>query len=518
MNVALYARVSSEKQAEKDLSLPAQLKALRDFALKREWNIIQEYVDAAESARTADRPKFQEMISIAKHKNPPFQAILVWKLNRFARNREDPIVYKSLLRKKGIHVISINEKFEDNATGKLMEAIVEAMDEFYSANLSQDTVRGMRENASRGFWNGGSIPFGYQIEKTIVGRNSKNKLKIIPHEAEIIKRIYSLCLKGYGLKEISKMLNNDGFRRRSGEPWTISTIAYILKNETYTGAVIWRDHKHNAPVIKTQNAHEAIINKRDHEEVQGLLKKRTRFVVPPRALASDHLLSTFLKCKKCGQSMAACGAKSGRYHYYTCQRYAKMGPQYCKQKLLNAEKLESFIVKTLRERVLTEENIRNLLIRVNEEMNLFEHDYETQLVALQNTLTEKQERRRNLYKTIEAGTLDFSDIAPRLKELNEEIQSLTEKVQEMEIRKDLKQPIPATDIDLTPYVSSLQEALITGSITERKGFLRKFIKEIRVEYPNLVIEYTIPILVPQKETSPFEEVLCFVQSGDPNGI
>lgn len=150
MNVVLYARVSSEKQAEKDLSLPVQLKSLRDYSLRKEWTIVHEYVDAAESARSADRPQFQEMIGTAKQKNPPFQAILVWKLNRFARNREDSIIFKSLLRKKGIQVISMNEKFEDNATGKLMEAIVEAMDEFYSANLAQDTVRGMRENASRG--------------------------------------------------------------------------------------------------------------------------------------------------------------------------------------------------------------------------------------------------------------------------------------------------------------------------------------------------------------------------------
>ncbi len=133
-------------------------------------------------------------------------------------------------------------------------------------------------------------------------------------------------------------------------------------------------------------------------------------------------------------------------------------------------------------------------------------------------MTEKQERRRNLYKTIEAGTLDFSDMTPRLKELNDEIQSLTDKIQEMEIRKNLQQPIPATDLDLTPYVSSLQEALITGSITERKGFLRTFIKEIRIDYPNLVITYTLPLRVPQKETPSNEEVLCFVQSGDPSGI
>ena len=119
MNVAVYARVSSEKQAEKDLSLPAQLKALRDYALKRNWTIVEEFIDAAESARTADRPAFQKMITEAKQKNPPFNIILVWKLNRFARNREDSIIYKSLLRKRGIQIISINENLDDGPTGLL---------------------------------------------------------------------------------------------------------------------------------------------------------------------------------------------------------------------------------------------------------------------------------------------------------------------------------------------------------------------------------------------------------------
>jgi len=107
---AIYARVSSEKQAEKDLSIPAQLKALRRYALERGWEIVSEYIDEAESAKSASRPAFQEMVAAAKKKEKPFDTILVWKLSRFARNREDSIIYKSLLRKRGISVISINEK------------------------------------------------------------------------------------------------------------------------------------------------------------------------------------------------------------------------------------------------------------------------------------------------------------------------------------------------------------------------------------------------------------------------
>ena len=149
MKTALYARVSSEKQAEKDLSLPAQLKALREYALKRNWTIVEEFVDEAESARTADRPAFQRMITSAKQKDSPFNVILVWKLNRFARNREDSIIYKSLLRKRGVQIISINETLDEGPTGKLLEGIIESIDEFYSANLSQDTLRGIKENVRK---------------------------------------------------------------------------------------------------------------------------------------------------------------------------------------------------------------------------------------------------------------------------------------------------------------------------------------------------------------------------------
>ena len=151
MKVALYARVSSEQQAEKDLSIPAQLKALKDHAIKKGWEVVSEFVDAAESARTANRPAFQKMIAQAKQKPRPFDCILVWKLSRFARNREDSIMYNGPASPKGG---ASNEQIWATASGRLLEGMIETMDEFYSANLGQDTRRGMKENAQRGFLNG----------------------------------------------------------------------------------------------------------------------------------------------------------------------------------------------------------------------------------------------------------------------------------------------------------------------------------------------------------------------------
>jgi site-specific DNA recombinase len=138
--VAIYARVSSEKQ-DIDLSISAQLKALREYSSRNNHIVTKEYIDEAESGRSIDRPGFKEMISAARQKPAPFEAILVWKLSRFARNREDSIIYKSLLRKHGIQVISINEPLEDTPSGRLLEGIIEVIDEFYSANLSQDVIR-----------------------------------------------------------------------------------------------------------------------------------------------------------------------------------------------------------------------------------------------------------------------------------------------------------------------------------------------------------------------------------------
>ncbi len=165
MEVALYARVSSDSQ-DVDLSISAQLKTMREFAKKYGHRVVKEFVDEAESGRTSARPAFREMIALARRPNKPFSGILVWKYSRFARSREDSILYKAMLKKAEVQVISINEPFDNSPTGRLMEAIIESLDEFYSDNLGEDVTRGMRESAARGFYLSSNPPYGYRKVKS----------------------------------------------------------------------------------------------------------------------------------------------------------------------------------------------------------------------------------------------------------------------------------------------------------------------------------------------------------------
>ncbi len=248
MKVALYARVSSDRQ-NIDLSITAQLKALRGHASRNSYTVVKEYIDEAESGRSIDRPGFQNMIATARQKDTPFEAILVWKLSRFARNREDSIIYKSLLRKHGVQVISINEPVEDTPSGKLLKSIIEVIDEFYSANLSQDVLRGLRENASRGFYNGGRPPYGYVRVKMKDSATSRTKLEPDPKTALITQRIFRECLAGKGLKAIARSLNADGISSSTGKKWGATSIEKILHNEAYTGTMVWGKRTKNPSQI-----------------------------------------------------------------------------------------------------------------------------------------------------------------------------------------------------------------------------------------------------------------------------
>lgn len=218
MKVTIYARVSSDSQ-DVDLSISAQLRALREYATKHEYQIIREFVDEAESGRTAARPAFREMVSLAKMKHPPFEAILVWKLNRFARSRVDSITYKKLLPDRGIKVISINEPLDDSPSGHLLEGMIETIDEFYSENMGADIKRGMKENAERGFYSGNKPPYG--LRKVAVADGNKTRYRLEPESdvslaVQIIRRIFNMALSGIGCKEIAKILNREGFRTSTG--------------------------------------------------------------------------------------------------------------------------------------------------------------------------------------------------------------------------------------------------------------------------------------------------------------
>ena len=523
MKVVLYARVSSEKQVEKDLSIASQLKALRKYAAERDWEVYKEFVDEAQSARTANRPAFKEMISLARRKEKFFDAILVWKLSRFARNREDSIIYKSLLRKHGISVLSINEKVDESPAGKLLEGMIEVIDEFYSTNLAQDTLRGLKENASRGYFCGGTIPIGYKAKKVKDGANEKTKLALDETYAPIIQRIFKMCVKGLGAKEIVKILTGEGLKTNRGRAWSKSNIYYILKNETYTGTLIWNRQTKSSgrtrpndesDVVRIENNHPAIVSRKMFEKAKGLLIKRSPRVTHPRTVNSNYLLSGILYCGKCGLAMLGSSAKSSKYFYYACQNYCKRGKDVCDAKLVNKDKLESFVIGRIKANILTENNLTELVKLTNAEINQSKGDAKEKLEGVEKQIGGIRERLHKLYDALETGKLEIDDLAPRIKALRTQITNLEQQ------RNTFLEDLHRDKVELLSgpavkeYANDLKAILSKGSIMEQKSFLRSFVKRVEVNLPDVTIEYTIPL--GGKKAEPLErEVLPFAQSGSP---
>lgn len=523
MKATLYARVSSEKQAEKDLSIASQLKSLRKYALEHDYDIYDEFIDEAESARTDKRPAFQKMIALTKQKPLPFDIILVWKFSRFSRNRNDSIVYKTLLKKRGVSLISINEKIDDSPSGYILEGMIELIDEFYSINLSQDTLRGLKENASRGF-NNGAPPYGYRIKKIKDGNTERGKLEPDEFQAPVIKLIFNKYIEGKGIKEIAKDLNLEGIKTSKGNPWCNTAISYLLKNEAYNGTLVYNKKSKNinlnhtkGDIIRVENNHPAIIEKDIFFKVQSILSTRNIKNSHPKEISSIYLLSGLVYCGKCQNKMIGSSAKSGKYFYYACHNYLKRGKDICNTKSINKEKLERMIIDQIKKNIITEKNLKELLNMVLEEYKQNKDSSEVELKNIGTQLGKLQYKRGKLYNVLETGKLDIDDIAPRLKELKSQIDKLEKRKED--ILEKIKNPdiLPFNLNDLKFYMQDLKELLNLGSIIEQKTFLKTFIKKITVNHPEVKIEYRLPIINKIGRSST-EEVLPMLQTGSPGRI
>ncbi len=514
MRAVLYARVSSEKQAEKDLSISAQLKALRQYAIKHKYTVIKEFVDKAESARTANRPAFQEMIALARQRQKPFDAILVWKLSRFARNREDSIIYKSILRKKGIKVLSANENIDDSPAGAMFEGIIEVMDEFYSANLAQDTKRGLKENAMRGFCNGGVPPYGYNHKIVKDGTATRRTLEIDPNLAPIVKRIYLMCQEGIGAKRIATTLNKDGIRTTRGKLWNSYGILRILKNPMYIGKYVYARHRQLHPGeerFTVEGKHPAIISEKQFNLIQDLIGSRSFNSNHPRRTASQYLLSGLLYCGQCGKALQGGSAKSGQYHYYSCYNYLRRGKTVCDSKMISTEGIERTVVNKLKEHVLTPKNLTKLLTTVNNELAKVKSTHVKEINSLEKQILRKQAKLDRLYDALESGDLDLEYLSPRIKKLKTEIDLVQSRINELKLTSSAnRQAKTLSASQLWKYTNDLYMLLNDGEFFERREFLRSFVKRINVKYPQVEVLYTIPIM---KKPPIKSEVLSIVTYG-----
>lgn len=344
-NTVIYARYSSHGQSEQ--SIEGQLRDCYAFAQREGLRVVGEYVDRAITGRTDDRPDFQRMIADAG-KNQ-FTRIIVWKLDRFARNRYDSAHYKAKLKKYGVRVVSATENITDEPEGIILEGLLESMAEYYSANLSKHVKRGQRESVLKGTWIGGVPPIGYKLV---------DKRPVIDEEkAPIIRFAFEQYAKGVPKKQIVDELNARGVRNGKGNLLTLSSFQTALRNKKYIGVWTYGGEE-------VQGEFPAMIDKEVFDRVQRRLDEVKHAPAVQKAKI-DYLLQGKAFCGMCGAPMVG---ESGRskggnvYHYYACADKKKK--HTCNKKNEKKGFLEWYVVEQTVEYVLTPERIDYIADRV----------------------------------------------------------------------------------------------------------------------------------------------------------
>lgn len=465
-----YVRVSTDKQEE--LSPDSQAKLLKDFAHKNGIIISQIFYELGVSGRKAEkRPEFQKMIAMAKSSDHPVDAILVWKFSRFARNQEESIVYKSLLKKKhNVDVISVSEPLVDGPFGSLIERIIEWMDEYYSVRLSGEVTRGMTEKAKRGGYQA-RPPLGYRIAE-----RGKPPV-IVEEEAKIIRIIFRKYVEeGMNLFDIARYLNVCGFKTSHGKDFERRSVEYILENPTYCGMIRWNRTVNETNEIRPREEwiiadgqQPAIIPKELFDKAAA---RRAQEYKPRGSRPSStykHWLSGLVKCPACGRTMIAKKVTQGEntYCYFVCYGYSK-GKCLAKNSI-SSKKLAPAVLQSLKD-VLDNQHLSFRYIKPEEETAL---DLSAVLLEQLQHIDEKLNRIKEAYRngvdTLEEYKENKQMILKEKKLLEKQLSELPEKKPEQDSAesKMLKRVKNVYEIIKSESVDDVTKNEILKSIIEK---------------------------------------------------
>lgn len=414
MNAVIYARYSSHNQ--RDESIEGQIRECKDFANKNSITVIGEYIDRAISGKTDNRPSFQKLIKDSEKRK--FDAVIMYTLDRFARNRYDSAVYKAKLKKNGVKIFYAKQPMPDTPEGIILESVLEGYAEYYSENLSRNIKRGMRENALKGMVMG-SLPIGYQ-------KSEDRTYKIDPIGAKIVKEIFTMYSQGKSAAQIIRWLNEQGYRTSQGNKFNKNSLDRILRNDKYIGTFRYDD-------IVLENKIPPIIENSLFEKVQVMLHHNFSSRARNKA-KEDYLLSTKLFCGYCGSPMngESGTSKTGKVHrYYKCSR--RKIKHDCNKAIEKKEWIETLVVKYTVQKVLTDKNIELI---ADKAMELIEKESnDTSVVSgLQETLKDIDKKIQNVLSAIEQGIIT-SSTKNRLQELETQKREIETNIAKEETKK-----------------------------------------------------------------------------------
>jgi DNA invertase Pin-like site-specific DNA recombinase len=482
MNAVIYARYSSDNQREE--SIEGQVRECREYAEKNGMDIIGVYTDRAFSAKTDNRPEFQQLIKDSANKS--FEAVLVWKLDRFARNRYDSAKYKYVLKKNGVRVISATETISEGAEGILLETMLEGMAEYYSVELAEKVKRGQTENALKCKYNGGGIPFGLYVDE-------EQHLKPDPVTAPLVKEMFVNYSEGMKLQQIVDKLNEKGVVNSRGNPLNVNSVGRILHNRIYIG-----EYKHSDVVVP--NGIPAIISEELFDTVQEMLNVNRRSIAKHKA-AEEYLLTTKLYCGKCKNQMFGESGKNHAgiiYRYYKCADVKRHGG--CDKKSVKKEWIEDLVVndtvKMLLDDKLIEYIADKIIALVGTEDPL--------LPAYRSQVDDVQKSISNLIKAMEQGIITEST-KQRLEELEAQKKKLNTEIAALESKK----PNINKEMILA-YLKSFRN-YDPDRVDHRRKLINHFVNKIYLYDDKVIITYNFKNV---KKTISFKEVEGAIDSSE----
>lgn len=467
-NVVLYARYSSSGQNDK--SPEQQFEVCEEYCKRNGYTVITRYIDEAKTGTNDKRPDFQRMIGDSRSGN--FQFVIVYKLDRFARNRYDSAHYKAILRKNGVKVLSACENIADDPSGIILESMLEGMAEHYSANLSQNVKRGMNYNASQCLCTGGNRTLGYKIVD--------KKFVIDPLTAPVIKNIFELYAKGNSAPEILKILNAQHIKSVYGKDISLNNIYGILRNKRYAGYYTYKG-------TETKGGIPAIISEELFNQVQELMAKNKKAPARAKAVKEKYLLSSKMICGYCGCHVTGISGTSHsggkKYFYYSCGSHSnKNKHKKCELNNFRKQVLEDFVVEqTLT--LLTPERI-DIISKKVVELCEKERANKSGIKVLETRLKQTKKEIKNLLAAIKSGK------AQQI--LLEELERLQAEQSDIELeilKEEIKFPVLTID-KVNFFISQFTKGNVKD-LFFREKLIDTFVNDITVYNDKITISYHV---------------------------
>jgi len=456
INAVIYARYSSHGQTEQ--SIEGQLSKGHEYAAAKGYTVVHEYVDRAMTGRNDNREQFQKMLSdTSKHQ---FSVIIVWKVDRFGRNREEIAINKYTCKKNGVRVEYVAENLPDAPEAVILESVLEGMAEYYSIQLSQNILRGQLESAKKCQCIGGTCPLGYAVDKD-------KHFVIDPKTAPVVQAIFQKYAEGATISEITAYLNEQGLRTVRGNPFTKNSLTKMLKNEKYIGIYKYKD------LVYVEGGTPVLVDKDLFDKVQELLKINRR--APSHTWTKfEYLLTDKLFCGLCGAPMVGESGFShtgAKHSYYACTRKRK--EHLCSKRAVRQDWIESLVIDQTRQ-LLQDNDLLNFIADKVWEYYETEDVSRKEKAALEAQLADVDRGINNLVRAIEAGIINAATKS-RMDELDAQKAELTASLAEL----DILSGIQLTRDSILFFLLRLRDTDITDKEC-RKRLVNTFINSVFV--------------------------------------